>query len=209
MAAGLGFKTFNTGDVLSAADTNGYLMQGIWVFANAAARDAAVTSPQEGNACYLKDTDAVQTYSGAAWVAVGGGAAASWTSFTPAFTNLTVGNATLVAKYININKTVFFNVQVTFGSTTSMGTAATLTLPVTAASAIASQGGIYQITFQDAGIGTFVGTLQALNNSATTLRFGGIDTGSTYATYVQTTSSVPCSWGTGDGIYISGMYEVA
>jgi hypothetical protein len=70
MGAGLGFKTFVTGDVLTAADTNGYLMQGTWVFADAAARDAAVTSPQEGNMCYLKDTDVVQSYSGTAWVAV-------------------------------------------------------------------------------------------------------------------------------------------
>jgi hypothetical protein len=73
MAAGLGFKTFNTGDVLSAADTNGYLMQGLWVFADAAARDAAVTSPQEGNSCYLKDTDVIQVYSGSAWVVKSGG----------------------------------------------------------------------------------------------------------------------------------------
>jgi len=68
MAAGLGFKTFNTGDVLSAADVNGYLMQGVLVFASAAARDAAITSPQEGQCCYLKDSDTVLTYSGAAWV---------------------------------------------------------------------------------------------------------------------------------------------
>jgi hypothetical protein len=68
MAAGLGFKTFATGEVLTAADTNGYLMQGVLVFASAAARDAAITSPQEGQCCYLKDTDAVLTYSGAAWV---------------------------------------------------------------------------------------------------------------------------------------------
>jgi hypothetical protein len=73
MAAGLGFKDFVTGEVLTAADVDGYLMQGIWVFANATARDAAVTSPQEGNSCYLKDTDQVLTYSGSAWVAVGGG----------------------------------------------------------------------------------------------------------------------------------------
>jgi hypothetical protein len=72
MAAGLGFKDFVTGEVLTANDVDGYLMQNIWVFASAAARDAAVTSPQEGNACYLKDTDAVMTYSGSAWVAVGG-----------------------------------------------------------------------------------------------------------------------------------------
>ena len=68
MGAGSGFKTFVTGDVLTAADTNGYLMQGVWVFANATARDAAVTSPQEGNTCYLKDTDVIQCYSGSAWV---------------------------------------------------------------------------------------------------------------------------------------------
>jgi hypothetical protein len=73
MAAGLGFKDFTTGEVLTAADVDGYLMQGIWVFASAAARDSAVTSPQEGNACYLKDTNQVLTYSGSAWVAVGGG----------------------------------------------------------------------------------------------------------------------------------------
>ena len=48
MAAGLGFKTFTTGEVLTAADTNGYLMQGVLVFATSAARDAAITSPQEG-----------------------------------------------------------------------------------------------------------------------------------------------------------------
>jgi hypothetical protein len=77
MAAGLGFKDFVTGEVLTAADVDGYLMQGIWVFANAAARDAAVTSPQEGNACYLKDTNEVLTYSGSAWVAVGGSVPAS------------------------------------------------------------------------------------------------------------------------------------
>jgi hypothetical protein len=73
MAAGLGFKDFVTGEVLTAADVDGYLMQGIWVFDDAAARDAAVTSPQEGNACYLKDTNEVLTYSGSVWVAVGGG----------------------------------------------------------------------------------------------------------------------------------------
>jgi hypothetical protein len=70
MGAGLGFKNFVTGDVLTAADTNGYLMQGVWVFANAAARTSAVTSPQEGNFSFLKDTNSTEYYDGAAWVAV-------------------------------------------------------------------------------------------------------------------------------------------
>lgn len=72
MAAGLGFKTFTTGEVLTAGDTNGYLMQGVLVFADAAARTAAITSPQEGQTSYLKDTDVIQVYSGSAWVTKSG-----------------------------------------------------------------------------------------------------------------------------------------
>ena len=67
MAAGLGFKDFQTGEVLTAADVDGYLMQGIWVFDDAAARDAAVTSPQEGNFAFLKDTNVTTYYTGSVW----------------------------------------------------------------------------------------------------------------------------------------------
>jgi len=74
MAAGLGYKEFATGDVLTAADANGYLAsQVVMVFASAAARTSAITSPQEGMFSYLKDTNSTEYYSGSAWVAVGGG----------------------------------------------------------------------------------------------------------------------------------------
>ena len=71
MAAGLGFKDFTTGEVLTAADVDGYLMQGIWVFASNAARDAAVTAPAEGNFAFTKDTNSLWYYDGAAWVSSG------------------------------------------------------------------------------------------------------------------------------------------
>jgi hypothetical protein len=71
MAAGLGFKTFTTGEVLTAGDVNGYLMQGINVFASEAARNAAITSPQEGQFAYTKDNNSLWYYSGSAWVASG------------------------------------------------------------------------------------------------------------------------------------------
>jgi len=74
MAAGLGFKEFTTGDVLTAADANGYLAsQVVMVFADAAARTTAITSPQEGMISFRKDADAMEYYSGAAWVAVDSG----------------------------------------------------------------------------------------------------------------------------------------
>jgi len=71
MAAGLGFKTFTTGEVLTAADVNGYLMQGILVFASEAARNSAITSPQEGQFAYTKDNNSLWYYTGSVWVASG------------------------------------------------------------------------------------------------------------------------------------------
>jgi hypothetical protein len=67
MAAGQGFKTFATGDVLTASDVNGYLMQGVLVFASAAARNSAITSPQQGQMAFLKDTNTTTYYTGSAW----------------------------------------------------------------------------------------------------------------------------------------------
>ena len=123
MAAGLGFKDFATGEVLTAADVDGYLMQGIWVFDDATARDAAVTSPQEGNSCYLKDTDQVLTYSGTAWVAVGGSAATSFASLNGAGTALTGATTITVSGLSGYNK---FFVAITGASSASADSAFTI-----------------------------------------------------------------------------------
>ena len=58
-----GFKVFSVGEVLTAADVNDYLMeQSIGIFANSTARDAQITSPIEGQFCYLADSDVLQLY---------------------------------------------------------------------------------------------------------------------------------------------------
>jgi len=65
-----GFKVFSTGEVLTAADVNDYLMeQSIGIFANSTARDAQITSPTEGQFCFLADTNVLQFYNGSAWAA--------------------------------------------------------------------------------------------------------------------------------------------
>ena len=70
--AGAGYKLFNTGDVLTAAQVNTYLQeQTVMVFADAAARTTALASVlAEGMFSYLKDTDILQYYSGSTWVTV-------------------------------------------------------------------------------------------------------------------------------------------
>ena len=102
MAAGLGFKTFTTGEVLTAADTNGYLMQGVLVFASSAARASAVTSPQEGQYSYLKDTDALEYYSGSAWV---GAPVGDITAVTTAAGSGLSGGATSGAVALSLSST--------------------------------------------------------------------------------------------------------
>lgn len=95
MAAGLGYKEFSTGDVLTAADANGYLAsQVVMVFASAAARTSAIASPQEGMISYLKDTNATEYYSGSAWVTIGGAASG--------FTLITSGSFS-ASSAVNIN----------------------------------------------------------------------------------------------------------
>jgi hypothetical protein len=63
-----GFKVFAVGEVLTAADVNDYLMeQSISIFADSTARDAQITSPIEGQFCYLADSNVLQFYNGSAW----------------------------------------------------------------------------------------------------------------------------------------------
>lgn len=71
--AGAGFKTFNTGDVLTASDVNTYLMQQtVMVFADSSARSTALgANVAEGMLSYLKDTNATEVYDGSSWVGIG------------------------------------------------------------------------------------------------------------------------------------------
>jgi hypothetical protein len=67
--AGAGYKLFATGDVLTAAQVNTFLMQQtVMVFASSTARTTALSGVlAEGMLSYLSDTNALQYYDGAAW----------------------------------------------------------------------------------------------------------------------------------------------
>ena len=70
--AGAGYRLFNTGDVLTAAQVNTYLQQQvIMVFADSSARTTALSGVlAEGMFSYLTGTNAFQYYDGAAWADV-------------------------------------------------------------------------------------------------------------------------------------------
>lgn len=71
--AGLGRKVWSAGDVLAAADLNGYVGdQVVMVFASAAARSSAIgTAVSAGMVSFRQDGTALEYYTGSAWAAVG------------------------------------------------------------------------------------------------------------------------------------------
>jgi hypothetical protein len=92
--SGLGRKVFTAGEVLAAADVNGYLMdQTVMVFADATARTAAIAAPSEGMASYLIDTSSFEIYDGSAWA--GGGDITSVVAGTALTGGGTGGDVTL------------------------------------------------------------------------------------------------------------------
>ena len=82
--AGAGYKLFATGDVLTAAQVNTYLMQQtVMVFASSAARTTALSGVlAEGMLSYLSDTNAVEKYDGSSWSAIASGDIESVTAGT-------------------------------------------------------------------------------------------------------------------------------
>jgi len=133
-----------------------------------------------------------------------------WASWTPTWTNLSVGNGTVVAKYTQIGKTVFARLSIIFGSTTSVSGLVTFSLPVTriayAGSANITPLSVVRMLDTSAST-TFEGALT--NASTTTAAVVAYNAAATYLNGVATSSTVPFTWATGDEIGTEFYYEAA
>jgi|TARA_R110001583_G_scaffold28729_1_gene101477 hypothetical protein len=66
-----GFRTWTTGDSVSASDFTSYIAtQSVLIFADASARSSAVTSPVNGMVSSLTTDNVISIYNGSAWVDV-------------------------------------------------------------------------------------------------------------------------------------------
>ena len=130
----------------------------------------------------------------------------TWTAFTPTWTNLTVGDGTLVAEYCAVNELVFWRVLLSFGSTTSISGSVAIDYPVPADNSfLGSVGG--QVYFDDQSGADYFGTLY--RNSTTTANVRVFTVGATYVACSAITATVPFTWANGDDLVIEDWYKPA
>jgi hypothetical protein len=129
----------------------------------------------------------------------------AWTTWTPSYGNITIGNGTVTSKYAQIGKTVFFEFNLQFGSTTSItGGAPNFTLPVNAV----SNNFFFNGNILDAGVTNYSGASD-VSAGGNTSYFKFVRASGTYAQGESITSSAPMTWGTGDVFTVAGNYQVA
>jgi hypothetical protein len=130
----------------------------------------------------------------------------TWTSFTPVWTNLTVGNGTVVAYYCEINDIVFVWGAITFGSTTSISGSVSINHPV--GTRISGTDNPYNgvTQFVDAGTNVYVGHVIVFT---TTANFRVMNVGGTYMTVSTLSATVPFTWTTSDQLNFTYWYHKA
>jgi hypothetical protein len=107
-------KTFVAGEILTAADVNTNLMdQAVMTFADDAARTTALPSPSEGMVTYLADSDALNVWTGSAWI--------------PAASGATLGSGT-VLQVVSTTKTDTFSASLAGGGISGEVTGLTATI---------------------------------------------------------------------------------
>lgn len=135
----------------------------------------------------------------------------AWTSWTPTWGIITVGNATVSATYQQIGNTVNFQILLIFGTTTAMGTGfPTFTLPLTASSFTNGSGKVVTLgsaMAYDTSASLFFALACWTNNSTTVGTLGRPS--SDPVQIVGLGNVLPLTWATGDAISIRGSYEVA
>ena len=144
-------------------------------------------------------------------VAVGNTVLGTYTSYTPTFTNLTVGNGTLAAQYCTVNKFVHTFGSLTFGSTTAFTGTAYFTLPVVTVTAeMGASGMVFGFsTYINSGTGAVVkGTVNAIGNTTGAVLWVATTSGS-YEGQTNPSATIPHTWATGDIIRWNIMYKAA
>lgn len=133
----------------------------------------------------------------------------AWTAWTPTWTNLTVGNGTVVASYTQIGKTVKVAVSFLLGTTSAIGTAPTINLPVTPKSTATHARAYFgQGEALDAATATYPLIIESSPGSSTG-EIKALGASGTYTNMLNLSATIPMTWGNLDGLVLRLEYEAA
>jgi hypothetical protein len=128
------------------------------------------------------------------------------TSFTPTWSNVTVGNGTLnYATYVRVQNLVFVQVQFTLGSTSAVTGNAFIAAPVTPANGVQGPCGV--ATFGDVSASATYTGVTSMNIGF--LQAIPVNVAGTYGVFAPTSATIPFTWTTGDIIQFEASYRVA
>jgi hypothetical protein len=129
------------------------------------------------------------------------------TSFTPSFTNFTLGNGVInYADYVQIGKRVMFTIRVTLGSTSSMGTDPSFTVPV---SGMASGQGFFTTGLLLKATSPSTGYSSQVEIYQDVVYLYAVKSDSTYSSQASITSTIPFTWGVNERFYVTGEYYLS
>ena len=129
-------------------------------------------------------------------------------SFTPSISTLVIGNGTRTGTYMVVNKILYFEVTITFGSTTTIGSTPDLTLPFAVVGFTQFNPILNTSLFFDNSATAFVSANLVLISS-TTIRLVSQLASGTYVSIQDVGATFPFTWATNDRIVIRGQYQVA
>jgi len=131
----------------------------------------------------------------------------TWQSFTPSWTNLTIGSATVEAAYKKVGKTVNYRVSITFAADTSISGEPIFSLPVPSITYSSTVHPIGTANLRDTGTTSYMGYV--FWATTTTAKFVVQRGDLTYTNIAGISSTIPMTWTTGDIILAFGCYEAA
>lgn len=130
----------------------------------------------------------------------------AWTAYTPTGANLTLGNGTVAGAWARAGRLIHFRASFTLGSTSAVGTAPTLSIPVAYSSGNELE--TFSLLLYDASATTrYHGATSPA--TTTTAALYALNASATYLTRTALTATIPFTWATSDVIIMSGFYESA
>jgi hypothetical protein len=132
----------------------------------------------------------------------------AWQSYTCTIsgTGWAIGNGTIAARYVQMGQTVVFDALLTFGSTTTAGSAALQILLPTTSETTFTTPSVHAAIIDASPAASYIGQGSV---GSTTVTINCVNAAGTYAALTGVIAGAPLTFAVSDSIRVTGIYETA